>query len=117
MLNNAKGFEKVIVICGRSDLRKGIDGLAAIVQSHYHLDPAEKNVLFLFCGSKTDRIKGLVFEGDGYLLLYKRLTKGNFRWPRNTQEAMNITQEQFDWLMQGMTIVSNIRKVTPKHLC
>ena len=70
-------------------------------------------MLFLFCGSRTDRIKGLVFEGDGYLLLYKRLTKGNFRWPRNTQEAMSITQE----LMQGMTIVSNIRKVTPKHLC
>ena len=102
MLNDTKGFNKVIVICGRSDLRKGIDGLAAIVQSQYHLEPTEKNVLFLFCGSRTDRIKGLVFEGDGYLLLYKRLTNGNFRWPRNTQEAMNITQEQFDWLMQGM---------------
>ena len=42
MLNDAKGFNKVVVICGRSDLRKGIDGLAAIVQSQYHLDSTEK---------------------------------------------------------------------------
>lgn len=117
MLNDAKGFSRIVIICGRTDLRQGIDGLASVIQGRFQLNPGEKNVLFLFCGSRTDRIKGLVFEGDGYLLLYKRLTRGNFRWPRNTEEAMNITQEQFDWLMQGMTIVSNIRKVTPKHLC
>jgi len=64
LLNDAKGFNKVVVICGRSDLQNSIDGLAAIVQSQYHLDPAEKNVLFLLCGSRTDKIKGLVLEGD-----------------------------------------------------
>lgn len=117
MLNDAKGFSRIVIICGRTDLRQGIDGLTSVIQGRFQLNPGEKNVLFLFCGSRTDRIKGLVFEGDGYLLLYKRLTRGNFRWPRNTEEAMNITQEQFDWLMQGMTIVSNIRKITPKHLC
>ena len=105
MLNDAKGFSRIIIACGRTDLRRGIDGLAAVV------------VLFLFCGTKTDRIKGIVFEGDGYLLLYKRLSAGHFRWPRTQEEAMAITQEQFDLLMQGMTIVSTIRQVTPKRLC
>ena len=117
MLNDAKGFSRIIIACGRTDLRRGIDGLAAVVAEQFRLDPAEKNVLFLFCGTKTDRIKGIVFEGDGYLLLYKRLSAGRFRWPRMQEEAMAITQEQFDLLMQGMTIVSTIRQVTPKRLC
>ena len=80
------------------------------------MDPGEKNVLFLFYGTKADRLKGLVFEGDGFLLLYKRLSAGRFNWPRNRQEAMRITQEQFDWLMKGMTIVSTIRETPPKKL-
>lgn len=70
MLNDAKGFSRIIIACGRTDLRRGIDGLAAVVQEQFQLDPTEKNVLFLFCGTKTDRIKGLIFEGDGYLLIY-----------------------------------------------
>ena len=59
----------------------------------------------------------IIFEGDGYLLIYKRLSAGHFRWPRTQEEAMAITQEQFDLLMQGMTIVSTIRQVNPKRLC
>ena len=116
MLNDAKGFKRIVIACGQTDLRRGIDGLAAIVQEQFNMSSCEKDVLFLFCGTKSDRIKGLVFEGDGYLLLYKRLGAGRFRWPRNKQEAMEITQEQFDWLMQGMTIVSTIRQTSPKRL-
>lgn len=117
MLNDARGFSRIIIACGRTDLRRGIDGLAAVVQEQFYLDPGEKNVLFLFCGTRADRIKGLVFEGDGFLLLYKRLSAGKFRWPRNEQETMEITQEQFDWLMKGMTIISTIRRTQPTHLC
>lgn len=72
---------------------------------------------FLFCGTKSDRIKGLFFEGGRYLLLYKRLGAGRFRWPRNKQEAMEITQEQFDWLMRGMTLVSTIMQTNSTRLC
>ena len=113
MLNDAKGFNRIVIACGRTDLRRGIDGLTAIVRERFQMDPGEKNVLFLFCGAKADRIKGLVFEGDGYLLLYKRLSAGRFNWPRTRDEAMSITQEQFDWLMKGMTIVSTIRETKP----
>lgn len=116
MLKDAKGFRRIVIACGRTDLRRGIDGLVAVVQEQFRMDPAERDVLFLFCGTRSDRIKGLIFEGDGYLLLYKRLGAGRFQWPRTPQEAMCITQEQFDWLMNGMTVVSTIRETKPKRL-
>ena len=105
MLNDATGFRKVYIAAGRTDLRRGIDGLAAIIRFQFHLEPRDRNTLFLFCGTKTDRIKGLVWEGDGWLLLYKRIELGGFNWPRTTQEALEITPEQFRSLMQGLEIV------------
>lgn len=62
----------VYLVTGYSDLRKGIEGLAAVVQGTLSLDPFNKS-LYLFCGRRRDRIKGLLWEGDGFLLLYKRL--------------------------------------------
>ena len=69
------------------DLRRGIDGLATIVRFQFKLDPYDKNTLFLFCGRRSDRIKALLWEGDGFLLMYKRLDNGAFRWPRSADEA------------------------------
>ncbi|EGN38913.1 hypothetical protein HMPREF0993_01858 [Lachnospiraceae bacterium 5_1_57FAA] len=66
MLNNASGFRKVYVAAGYTDLRRGIDGLASIVKFNFQLDPYEKDILFLFCGRRSDRIKGLVWEGDSF---------------------------------------------------
>ena len=101
MLNNASGFRKVYIAAGYTDLRRGIDGLASIVKFNFQLDPYEKDILFLFCGRRSDRIKGLVWEGDGFLLLYKRLELGGFSWPRTKEEALEITPEQYRALMQG----------------
>lgn len=63
ILNNASGFRKVYIAAGYTDLRRGIDGLASIVKFNFQLDPYEKDILFLFCGRRSDRIKGLVWEG------------------------------------------------------
>ncbi len=106
MLNDAVGFEKVFIATGYTDLRRGIDGLASIIKFQFHLDPFQKNILFLFCGKRTDRMKGLVWEGDGFLLLYKRLNIGAYSWPRTKEEAMAITPEQFRRLMHGLEIVA-----------
>ena len=57
---------------GFTDLRRGINGLANIVRFQFQLDPYDKNTLFLFCGRKCDRIKALLWEGDGFLLMYRR---------------------------------------------
>lgn len=108
MLNdaNASGFKKVYLATGFTDLRRGIDGLANIIRFQFKLDPYDKNILFLFCGRRNDRIKALLWEGDGFLLMYKRLDKGAFRWPRSTDEAMSITEDQYRMLMQGFEIVA-----------
>ena len=70
MLNDATGFKKIYLACGYTDLRRGIDGLAAIIRFQFELDPFDKNTAFLFCGKRTDRLKLLVWEGDGFLLAY-----------------------------------------------
>lgn len=118
MLNNASGFRKIFVAVGYTDLRRGIEGLASIVKFHFNLDPYEKDILFLFCGKRPDRIKGLVWEGDGFLLLYKRLELGAFNWPRSAEEALEITPEQYQALMQGLEIVARrpIKEVHPDCL-
>ena len=103
MLNDFRGAEKVYLACGYTDLRRGIDGLASIVQEQFRLDPFS-NILFLFCGRRKDRIKGLYWEGDGFLLLYKRLETGRFQWPRNGTEARELTGQQYRWLMEGLSV-------------
>ena len=108
MLNDAdtSGFKKVYLAMGFTDLRRGIDGLATIIRFQFHLDPYDKNTLFLLCGRRSDRIKALLWEGDGFLLMYKRLDNGAFRWPRSADEAMSITGDQYRMLMQGLEIVA-----------
>lgn len=91
------------IAVGYTDLRRGIDGLAAIVDSQFKMDPFT-NTLFLFCGRRRDRIKGLLWEGDGFLLLYKRLESGTFQWPRTGEEARQLTAQQYRWLMEGLSI-------------
>lgn len=118
MFNDAAGFQKIYLATGYTDLRRGIDGLASIVKFNFKLDPFQKDILFLFCGKRTDRIKGLIWEGDGFLLLYKRLEIGGFSWPRTVEEALEITQEQYCRLMQGIEVIAKkpIREVRRTQL-
>ena len=103
MLNDFKCECPVYLACGYTDLRRGIDGLAGIVQTRFHLDPFQ-NALFLFCGRRKDRIKGLYWEGDGFVLVYKRLENGNYQWPRSGDEVRAMTAQQYRWLMEGLSI-------------
>ncbi len=103
MLYNTFSNHKVYIACGYTDLRKGIDSLAMLVQQKFNLDPMSK-ALFLFCGRRTDRIKGLLWDEDGFVLLYKRLEQGSFEWPRNNEEAKLLTPQQYRWLMEGLKI-------------
>ena len=79
--------------CG---VRKGLDGLCSLVQEHYEKELRTYD-LFLFCGRRTDRIKGILWEGDGFLLLYKRLDEGRFQWPGTSSDLVEISGE--DYLM------------------
>ena len=101
------------------------------VQRSVTADPNEMLTLKFFWGSSNRKIKGLVWENDGYLLLYKRLEAGQFQWPRTESEVRSITEQQFRWLMEGearnitseqyhllmsgYSIDPSVHKIDPKH--
>ena len=62
---------QVYIVCGKTDLRKGIDGLSTLVKEQFDLDPFVGKV-FLFCGGSKDRFKALYCDVQVFLLLYKR---------------------------------------------
>jgi transposase len=103
MLGDISLAEHIYLACGYTDMRKSIDGLACIVQQNFRLDPFS-NSLFLFCGHKCDRLKALYWEGDGFVLLYKRLENGRFQWPRTEEEVRLISFQEFRWLLEGLAI-------------
>ena len=111
-------FAGTYIVCGYTDLRYGIDSLAAIIERRYHMNLFVPNTLFLFCGRSASKIKSLLWEGDGFLLLYKRLELGAFNWPRTKEEALEITPEQYQYLMQGLEIVARhpIQEVRPDKI-
>lgn len=102
MLSDFKCSCPVYLACGYTDLRRGIDGLAGMVQTRFRLDPFQ-NALFLFCGRRKDRIKGLYWEGDGFVLVYKRLESGSFQWPRNGVEARELSARQYRGTGRGVS--------------
>lgn len=103
MLGDISKADKIYIACGYTDMRKAIDGLAAIVQQNFQLDPFQ-NSLFLFCGRRRDRMKALYWEGDGFVLLYKRLENGKFQWPMTAEDVRTITPQEFRWLLEGLSI-------------
>ncbi len=112
---NHSYFTGVYIVCGYTDLRYGIDSLAAIIENKYHMDIFVPNTLFLFCGRSSTKIKGLLWEGDGFLLLYKRVESGYFTWPRSSSDLRSLSAEQLKWLMQGFAIDPCIHDVSPEY--
>jgi len=101
MIDVFGNMSQFYIRCGYTDLRKQIDGLVGIIQSQVKM---EEGALFLFCGKRADRIKGLFWDGTGYVLIYKRLTNSHFQWPRNEEDLKRITQQEYRWLMEGLSI-------------
>ncbi len=115
MLGDITVADEIYVICGYTDMRKSIDGLCAVVKDQLNMNPSRPNAIYLFCGRRSDRIKVLLHEREGFVLLYKRLDAnvGKYRWPRNRNEVKPITWRQFDWLMSGLqfTMPSGLHSV------
>ena len=108
MLEDAAGIRRVILCCGYCDLRKGILGLAQIVGTTYKLNPYEQGTLFLFCGKRADRMKAILWEEDGFLLLYKVLTGYKYQWPRTAAEVRRLTRTQYARLLEGLEIEKKV---------
>ena len=102
--------KRVFLACGRTDMRKSIDGLAAIVEGSFRLDPFD-GALFVFCNRNRDRIKILEWDGDGFWLHFKRLEKGHFRWPADGEEpTMALTGEELNCLLGGTRIELKLKR-------
>ncbi len=100
----------VYLACGQTDMRKSINGLSAIVEGSFKLDPFN-GALFVFCNRKRDRLKILMWDGDGFWLYFKRLEKGHFRWPAEGSEAtMTLSPEELSILLGGARVELKLRR-------
>lgn len=114
MFEDHTAVRRIVLACGTADLRKGIDGLAIIIGDRYKQNSFEKGTLFLFCGRRSDRIKGLLWIGTGFCLMYMRLEAGSFFWPRTTAQAAELTEEQFRYLIHGLNpLEPKVKEVSP----
>ena len=105
MLADITVVDRIYIITGRTDMRKSIDGLCAIIKELMDEDQPDGRSLYLFCGRHCDRIKAILKEPDGLVMIYKRLTaEGRYRWPRNSSEVRNLTWKEFGYLMDGIDI-------------
>lgn len=97
-------FQQPACIIGSTDLRKSIDGLAAIVQEQFHLDPFSPS-LFVFCNRKRDKIKILQWDHCGFWLYYRRLERGRFQRPDASCDAgpLEITRRELRWVVRWNT--------------
>ena len=112
MLIDLRQLHGIYLVCGKTDLRRGIDGLAAVVTEQYDLN-AYSQSLFLFCGTRKDRFKALLWEGDGFLLLYKRIENGRLQWPRTMNEVKKLHAKQLERLLSGWALESSIKPSIP----
>lgn len=103
MLGNFTEVSNIFIVCGHTDMRCGIDGLASVVSDKYNLD-LFNDAIFLFCGRKKDRYKALYWDCDGFMLLYKRIENGNLQWPKDQDEVKKLTAQELRWLLEGLSI-------------
>ncbi|WP_029192854.1 IS66 family insertion sequence element accessory protein TnpB [Paenibacillus harenae] len=100
---NEFSTQQVYLACGSTDLRKSIDGLAALVQEGLGLNPFSP-ALFVFCNRERNKLKILYWEHNGFWLYYRRLERGTFQWPQAGGEPLAITNRELRWLMDGLSL-------------
>ena len=95
---------RVYLACGATDMRKSIDGLAAIVSLEFKLD-VFSDCMFAFCNRDRNKLKILYWEHNGFWLYYRRLERGRFRWPSADQAGPTaISRRQLGWLLEGLNL-------------
>ncbi|MCL6577753.1 IS66 family insertion sequence element accessory protein TnpB, partial [Kyrpidia sp.] len=93
--------------CGSTDMRKSIDGLAALVQESFELDPFSP-CLFVFSNRKRDKLKILFWEHNGFWLYYRRLERGRFEWPEaSAGKTVVISRRELNWLLDGLSLTQH----------
>ena len=91
----------IVIAVKPVDFRRGHDGLAATVQNELGLDPYS-GLTVVFRSKRGDRIKILVWDGSGLVMIYKRLEAGEFVWPRISEGVMRLSRAQYEALVEGL---------------
>jgi len=104
---------RVWIAAGHTDMRKGFDGLAALVQAALADNPFAGHV-FVFRGRRGDILKVLWFDGQGLMLLAKRLERGRFVWPQASCGRVALTPAQLSMLLEGVDWRMPVRTHVPE---
>lgn len=106
MLNRfIKDTQHIYIACRPTDFRKQIDGLVALVTLHFKLDPFSESCAFIFCNKSKNAIKVLRYDKNGFVLATKKLLEDlKFQWPRTPEEVKEVTNQQIEWLLQGLEL-------------
>ncbi|MEP3846060.1 MAG: IS66 family insertion sequence element accessory protein TnpB [Paracoccaceae bacterium] len=110
MISLANSF-KIYIANAPVDFRKGMDGLAAIVVNEFDLDPFD-GALFVFRSKRADRLKIIVWDGTGLVLVHKRIEGQGFVWPRISDGTISISKAQFEALFDGLNWKSISERMT-----
>ncbi|MCB2425389.1 IS66 family insertion sequence element accessory protein TnpB [Methylophaga pinxianii] len=110
---NIPGGARIWLVAGHTDMRKGFDGLAALVQVQLKQNPFSGQV-FIFRGRRGDRVKVLWWDGQGLSLFYKRLEQGRFIWPSANAGKIHLTYAQLSMLLEGIDWRAPKRTSRPK---
>ena len=94
---------KVYIVADEADLRMGIDGYAHVIQDNYRLSPFD-SAMYCFTNKRHNKLKILYWDRNGFWLLYKRLEEKCFRWPRRNDETFEISEDQLNRLLSGLSI-------------
>jgi transposase len=104
---------EIWIAAGVTDLRRGFDGLSALVQTKLEQAPFSGHV-FVFRGRRGDLIKVLWWDGDGLCLFAKRLERGRFVWPQASEGAVSLSRAQLSMLLEGIDWRRPLRTAEPQ---
>ncbi|NRA56468.1 MAG: IS66 family insertion sequence element accessory protein TnpB [Gammaproteobacteria bacterium] len=96
------------------DFRKSINGLSLTVEQELAMD-VYSSALFVFCNKQRDKLKILYWDRTGFALWYKRLEKQKFKWPKQGEQTMNLSEQQLKWLLSGYDTVGHQACIITKN--
>ena len=108
---------QVLIYDKPMDMRKQIDGLAAVIANELELNPTTNEILFVFWNKAKDKIKILYWHINGFCLLYKRLEEEKFKIPDLARGRILVTSKELRWLLDGLDITKLIShsKISYEH--
>jgi transposase len=98
------------------NFNKQIDGLSLLIADHLQENPTSGQ-LFLFRNKQADKLRLLYWEGDGYCLFYKRLSRGRFKFPSSCEQKFELNYDQLSWLLSGLNLSDFPVKKQTQYSC